>query len=313
MSLSLFLLGNQTGEDGHGGVVFQNGCLTGFSIRSIFCNFLRKNLVFNLFCFLYLSLFFSVLCHWIKHSWHLARPLIDINSVILFSLSVGDNLKAGATSICLFFGLVFNHHVLVLLCEHLPRRDIDCYLSLFLFLLLNFRLLLQGLLSLLIFFLRNSLHLFKFILLFLQGFGSRLSIRNYFWELIHVLKRSVFLLEALEASGCLLRDGLSLSWFLIMLDIRSIIDLLVISLLLVLFWFIFALALRLRLFFLLMLLLLRVLFLVRFLMMLFFICVRVRAARDHIPGECLLRKSMRLNASSYLQVITATAEQKCQG
>lgn len=145
-----------------------------------------------------MSLLLCVLGHLVQHSRHLSRSLIDINGIILLGLLIREHLHA-TSAIGLLLLFVLDHHVLVLLREHLAGRDIDGQLPLRFLLLLDCRNLLQLFLTLLVFFLRNQLHFFQFILLLLERLGGRLAISDHLRERVHVLQGGILGLEGVQA------------------------------------------------------------------------------------------------------------------
>ena len=170
------MLGEQVSEDGHGGVVLQDGGLTGGGARGRFVYLLLQDVCFQIFDSLLLLLFLCVLLHLVKHSRHLSRSLVDIDSIILFCLLIGEDLHSRSAALVALSLLILYHHAFVLLSEHFPGCDINGQLSLGLFLLLDFCLLIELLLSLLVFFLCDGLHFCQFILLFLKGLRSSFTV-----------------------------------------------------------------------------------------------------------------------------------------
>lgn len=188
IDLSLLnLLGKEAWEDCHGSIVFLNGTLTSLSAWRGLCKLFHEYLVFDFFSQILLSLLFGVLGHLVQHSGHFTRSFIDVNSVILFSLLVSEDLHTATSTILSLPLFILDHHTLILLGEHLPSSDIDRHLSLSLLLLLDFCLLLELRLPLFIFFFRNGLHSYKFILFFFESFGCRLSVGNNLRKLVHIL------------------------------------------------------------------------------------------------------------------------------
>lgn len=76
--------------------------------------------------------------------------------------------------------------------------------------LLDLRLLVQLLLSLLVFFLRNCLHFFQFILFLLESLGSSLAVRYDLGEGVHVLEGGILGLKSVQSGGSFSGDLLSL-------------------------------------------------------------------------------------------------------
>lgn len=165
--------------------------------------------------------------------------------------------------------------------------------------LLDLRLLVQLLLSLLVFFLRNSLHFFQFILFLLKSLGSSLAVRYDLGEGVHVLEGGVLGLKSVQSGGCFSSDLLSLTVVLLcMLDHGAIFVLLFTIVGLLILFIVFALRIIGRFLFLLLLLLLFCL-LFLFWLFLFFVFLRVRLSVAvglyHIPGLGLLGKLVGLS------------------
>lgn len=247
--VELDLLREQTRKDGHCCIILHDRLLTSLSTRSVLFEFLSDNWLFESLGLISLSLFLRIFFHLVEHSWHLTWTLVDINSVILLSLLIGKYLHIIGSSIGSITFLIFDHHTLILLCQHLSCGDIDCNLPLSLLFLFDFSLCLECLQSLFILFLCNSLHFLQFILFLLKSFFSCFSIGNDLWECVHVFKRSIFSLQGFQARRCLRCDFLSLLSFCLIfsvLDICSIINLFLVAVFFRIFFFLLTFTLRFR-------------------------------------------------------------------
>lgn len=168
--------------------------------------------------------------------------------------------------------------------------------------LLDLCLLVQLLLSLLVFFLRNCLHFYQFILFLFESLGSSLAICYDLGEGVHVLEGGVFGLKSVQSGGSFSGDLFSLFTVLDrMLDHGAIFLLLFGIVGLFILFFFFALRIIRRFLFLLFLLLLLLLHGLLFLFWLFLFLVMVRGrlsgavALYHIPGLGLLGELVGLS------------------
>ena len=193
------LVGEEVREECDGCVVLRDGFLSGLGSRCVLVDFLLNNALLKLLCLLLLSLGLGVLFHLVKHTRHLARTLIHVDSILLLCLLIGEHLQAIASAVSFLSLLILYHHVFILFSEHFTRCQVNSNLPLGLLFFFDLGLCLQLLQSLLIFFLSNSLHFDQLILLLLKSFLSSLTIGNDLRECVNILDRGIFGIHLLYA------------------------------------------------------------------------------------------------------------------
>lgn len=205
-SSSFLLLGKQVRKNGDGRVILQDGSLASSGARRLLVDLLLQDACFHILDCLFSFLFLSILLHLVKHSRHFSWSLVDVDSVILFSLLIGKDLHSRSSTFVSFPLLVLHHHLLVLLGEHFPCGDINGNLPLSSLFLFDFGLLIELLLSFLIFFLSDCLHFRQFILLLFQSLWSSFAIWYDLRESVDVLEGCVFIFQILKTGWCFVLD-----------------------------------------------------------------------------------------------------------